>query len=105
MQIARTKIVGTIGPSSSRPEVLRSLIASGLDVARINFSHGTHEEHSRTIATLRGLALDAGKPVAILGDYRIMLVGEFLDLVHILADWDPLYRRLGVFVVNPVSVG
>lgn len=70
MQNARTKIVGTIGPASSRPEVLRSLIAGGLDVARINFSHGTHEEHTRTIVTIRGLALDAGKPIAILGDLQ-----------------------------------
>jgi len=70
MHIARTKIVGTIGPASSRPEVLRSLIAGGLDVARINFSHGTHEQHARTIVTLRGLALDAGKPLAILGDLQ-----------------------------------
>lgn len=67
---ARTKIVATIGPASSKPEVLASLIARGLDVARINFSHGTHEQHARTITTIRGLAQDAGRPVAILGDLQ-----------------------------------
>jgi pyruvate kinase len=67
---ARTKIVATIGPASSKPEDLATLIAAGVDVARINFSHGTHEQHARTITTIRGLALDAGKPVAILGDLQ-----------------------------------
>ncbi len=70
MPHARTKIVATIGPASAKPEVLASLIARGVDVARINFSHGTHEQHARTITTIRGLALDAGKPVAILGDLQ-----------------------------------
>jgi len=70
MPHARTKIVATIGPASSKPEVLAALIAQGVDVARINFSHGTHEQHARTITTIRGLALDAGKPVAILGDLQ-----------------------------------
>jgi pyruvate kinase len=67
---ARTKIVCTIGPASSSPEVLRSLIEAGLDVARINFSHGTYEEHSRTIATIRSLAGELKRPVAILGDLQ-----------------------------------
>ena len=74
MPHARTKIVATIGPASSKPEVLAALIAQGVDVARINFSHGTHEQHARTITTIRGLALDAGKPVAILGDFSQYLI-------------------------------
>jgi pyruvate kinase len=46
----RTKIVATLGPASSSPEVIRRLITAGMDVARLNFSHGTHEEHARNIA-------------------------------------------------------
>ncbi|MBX9928421.1 MAG: pyruvate kinase, partial [Gemmatimonadaceae bacterium] len=66
----RTKIVCTIGPASSSPDVLRELIEAGLDVARINFSHGTHADHARRIATIRGLAEDMGRSVAILGDLQ-----------------------------------
>ena len=67
---ARTKIVCTIGPSSAGADVLRSLIEAGLDVARINFSHGTYDEHARTIATIRALASELNHPVAILGDLQ-----------------------------------
>jgi pyruvate kinase len=67
---ARTKIVCTIGPTSASPEMLRSLIDAGLDVARINFSHGTHEEHARTVAAIRSLAEEVKRPVAILGDLQ-----------------------------------
>jgi pyruvate kinase len=67
---ARTKIVCTIGPSSASREVLRSLIDAGLDVARINFSHGTYEEHTVTIDTIRTLAAELKRPVAILGDLQ-----------------------------------
>ena len=66
----RTKIVGTLGPASSSPEVLRTLIEAGLDVARINFSHGTHEQHAKTIQTVRDVADELGRPVAILGDLQ-----------------------------------
>ena len=63
----RTKIVGTLGPASASPEVIRSLVEAGLDVARINFSHGTHDEHARTIAAVRAIADEAGRPVAAPG--------------------------------------
>ncbi len=66
----RTKIVGTLGPSSSTPEQIRALIKSGLNVARINFSHGTHEAHTRTIAIVREVAAELDRPVAILGDLQ-----------------------------------
>ena len=64
----RTKIVGTIGPSSASPEALARLVAAGMDVARLNFSHGTHAEHASVIAALRTIAADARRPVAILQD-------------------------------------
>jgi pyruvate kinase len=66
----RTKIVCTLGPSTATPEAIDSLIEGGLDVARINFSHGTHEQHSRTIAIVRELGARRGRPVAILGDLQ-----------------------------------
>jgi pyruvate kinase len=68
--IDRTKIVCTMGPSSASPEVIGSLLDAGLSVARINFSHGTHAEHAQTIALVRQLAADRGRPVAILGDLQ-----------------------------------
>ncbi|HSJ64770.1 MAG TPA: pyruvate kinase [Gemmatimonadaceae bacterium] len=69
-RVARTKIVCTLGPASSSPEVLRELVRAGMDVARINFSHGTHAQHVETIARVRAAALELGTPVAILGDVQ-----------------------------------
>ncbi|HEU4643591.1 MAG TPA: pyruvate kinase [Gemmatimonadaceae bacterium] len=70
LPFARTKIVCTLGPSSATPEAIRALMEAGLNVARINFSHGTHEEHAATIATVRRLARELDRPVAILGDLQ-----------------------------------
>jgi pyruvate kinase len=67
---ARTKIVGTLGPASTAPETLRGLIDAGLNVARINFSHGTHEQHAERIRLVREAAKEAGVPVAVLGDLQ-----------------------------------
>ncbi len=67
---ARTKIVCTLGPASASADVIGSLIMAGLDVARINFSHGTHDEHARTIATIRALSQQLKRPVAIMGDLQ-----------------------------------
>jgi len=64
----RTKIVCTIGPASSCPDILERLVREGMDVARLNFSHGTHEEHAQNIRTIREIAKRLGKPVAILQD-------------------------------------
>jgi pyruvate kinase len=49
----KAKIVGTIGPASESETIVRQLILAGLNVARLNFSHGTHEEHAARIATIR----------------------------------------------------
>ncbi len=75
----RTKIVATIGPASSTPALLHQLIAKGLDVARINFSHGTAEQHAATIRLIRKISKDLSKTVAILGDLcgPKIRVGEF----------------------------
>ncbi|NIM90770.1 MAG: pyruvate kinase [Candidatus Aminicenantes bacterium] len=64
----RTKIVGTIGPASRSPEKLEQLINAGLNVARLNFSHGTQSEHQEVIATIRRLAAKLSFPIAILQD-------------------------------------
>jgi pyruvate kinase len=68
--LRRTKIVATIGPASESEAVLRQLIAAGMNVARLNFSHGTHAEHGRTIRLVRRLAREAGVPIAILQDLQ-----------------------------------
>jgi pyruvate kinase len=75
----RTKIVATIGPASSSPEKLKSLIAGGLNVARINFSHGKAEDHLKTIRLIRKISGQLKKPIAILGDLcgPKIRVGEF----------------------------
>ena len=64
----RTKIVCTIGPASSSPQTLERLIGAGMNVARLNFSHGTHEGHGEAIASIRGIADWLGVPVAIMQD-------------------------------------
>jgi len=64
------RIVATLGPSSSEDATVQSLIEAGMDVARLNFSHGTHEEHAVRIAQLRRLSDQLGKPVTILQDLQ-----------------------------------
>lgn len=66
----RAKIVCTLGPSSNGEAGIRGLLQCGMDVARLNFSHGTHEEHARSIQTLRQIAAEAGKPICILQDLQ-----------------------------------
>ncbi|MEN6410180.1 MAG: pyruvate kinase [Anaerolineaceae bacterium] len=64
------KIVGTLGPSSQDEATIRNLIQAGLDVARLNFSHGTHADHADRIALLRKLSDQLGKPITILQDLQ-----------------------------------
>jgi pyruvate kinase len=64
--MTRTRIVATLGPATSSPEGVQSLIEAGADVFRLNFSHGTHEQHGTLIRTIRRLAAD--RPIAILQD-------------------------------------
>ncbi len=66
--IGRTKIVATIGPASSTPEVLRQLIEAGVSVFRLNFSHGTHEEHGAVVSHIRSVSREMGRHVGILQD-------------------------------------
>lgn len=64
----RTKIVCTIGPASRSPDMLERLIRAGMDVARLNFSHGTQAEHLEVITAVRRIAARVGRPVAVLQD-------------------------------------
>lgn len=66
----RTKIVATIGPASQDEDTLRNLIAAGMDVARLNFSHGEHADLAPLIARLRRLSDELKVPLAVLGDLR-----------------------------------
>lgn len=66
----KTKIICTIGPSSSSKDILRGLILGGMDVARLNFSHGDHELHRKVIRNIRRLSKELKRPVAILQDLQ-----------------------------------
>ncbi|WP_456386954.1 pyruvate kinase [Desulfolithobacter sp.] len=66
--IRKTKIVCTIGPATASPKVVKELIRAGMNVARLNFSHGNHKEHSETIKIIRQAAREEGRPVGILQD-------------------------------------
>ncbi|MGB1289274.1 MAG: pyruvate kinase, partial [Aggregatilineales bacterium] len=65
-----TKIVATIGPGSRDPETLRAMMHAGMNVARINFSHGDHKTHGETIATVRRVAAEENAVIAILCDIQ-----------------------------------
>jgi pyruvate kinase len=66
----RTKIIATLGPVSSSEEVIYRLLTSGVDVFRLNFSHGAHEQHARTIRTVREVSTNIGRYVPIIGDIQ-----------------------------------
>ena len=82
----KTKIVATIGPASRDRETLVRMVEAGMDVARLNFSHGSHEQHAETAEWVREAAGRAGRPVALLQDLpgpklRIgALAGDVVDL-------------------------
>ncbi|HEY0795974.1 MAG TPA: pyruvate kinase [Acidisarcina sp.] len=66
----RAKIVATLGPASNNETTFRQLVRAGLDVARLNFSHGTHPEKLKLIEMVRKVAAEEGKPICILGDLQ-----------------------------------
>ena len=84
----RTKIVATLGPSSDDPKILDQMIAAGLDVVRLNFSHGTAEDHIRRAEMIRSLARARGKTIGVLADLQgpKIRIGKFenkkIQLVH-----------------------
>jgi pyruvate kinase len=78
----RTKIVATLGPASRESAVIRKLVEAGVDIFRLNFSHGTHEEHSATLTTIRSISKDMGRELGVLQD----LCGPKIRLGHIPGD-------------------
>src|SRR3989442_15129504 len=68
--LRRTRIVCTNGPSRASPQVMRAMVQAGMDVARLNFSHGDAETHRAAAKAVREAADDAGRPVALLGDLQ-----------------------------------
>ncbi|MCE9507508.1 MAG: pyruvate kinase [Alphaproteobacteria bacterium] len=66
----KTKIVATLGPASSTPEIIRKLFETGVDVFRLNFSHGTHDDHAKRLNIIRDLEKQAGRPIGIFADLQ-----------------------------------
>ena len=64
----KTKIVCTIGPASRSPEILERMMLAGMNVARINFSHGDFSEHAETITNVRAISQKLGRDMAIMAD-------------------------------------
>jgi pyruvate kinase len=87
----RTKIVATIGPASASPQRLAALIAAGMDGARLNFSHGTRDDHARTAQLVREAEAAAGRPIALIADLQgpKLRVGDLEEDVE-LADGDSI---------------
>ncbi len=81
MRDRKAKIVATVGPASSTPDQLRALYNAGVDMFRLNMSHGTHEDHAARFAAIRALEKETGKPIGILLDLQgpKLRVGTFKD--------------------------
>lgn len=75
----RTKVVATLGPASSTPEMIYELFAAGVDVFRLNFSHGSHEDHAERLAMVRDVERQTGRPIGVLADVQgpKLRVGRF----------------------------
>ena len=86
--IHRTKIVATIGPASSSPEVLRRMLLAGMNVARLNFSHGSYENHGKMIQLLRDISSELNLPLTLLQDLQgpKIRVGQLPDTGMVLTE-------------------
>src|SRR5882762_7214856 len=83
----RTKIVATIGPACSTPQKVRELVEAGMDAARLNLSHGTHEDHAARAKLVRDVQEEVGRPLALIGDlqgpkFRVGGLDQPLDLIQ-----------------------
>ena len=98
----RTKIVVTLGPASNDPETIERLIAAGMDVARMNFSHGSHEEHAERIRMVREAANEQGRVVPILQDLQgpKIRVGTVKDDCVFISEGDTL-----TLTNKPLAIG
>jgi pyruvate kinase len=117
--IRRTKIVCTIGPVTSRPERIRAMILAGMDVARLNFSHGDHDSHRQTLQLIREISKEVGKETGILQDLagpkirlgklpveeRVLQTGEEIALSPVEGD-DPAIIPVNYpYLIEDVAVG
>ena len=86
----RVKIVCTMGPATASPERIRGLVEAGMDVARLNFSHGSHEDHQQVYALVREAARESGRAVAVLADLQgpKIRLGRFANGPHIWSTGD-----------------
>ena len=108
----RTKIVATIGPSSSSREMLLALAQAGMDSARLNFSHGSHEEHAQRVANVRAVQEEIGRPLALIADLQgpKLRVGELAEPVT-LARGEEVFVAAedgsldGTLPVSPAAIG
>ncbi|MBP9049791.1 MAG: pyruvate kinase, partial [Alphaproteobacteria bacterium] len=77
----QTKIVATLGPASASEEMIRKLFLAGVDVFRLNFSHGEHSDHQSRVDIIRKVEQETGRPIGIIGDLQgpKLRVGKFKD--------------------------
>src|SRR3989449_607096 len=111
MGMRKANIVCTIGPASESPELLDQLIESGMNVARLNFSHGSHESHGRAIKAIRAAAARRHVAVAIIQDLQGPRIpdgqvptGGLGDTAGALGEWPPRAREARSFVRAPEDV-
>jgi pyruvate kinase len=102
-----TKIVATLGPASSSPEVLERMVRAGIDVVRMNFSHGTAEDHQARARTIREIAARLGRTVGILGDLQgpKIRVGKFEEGKITLVDGEKFILDAQCTLGNQERVG
>jgi pyruvate kinase len=81
----RTKIIATLGPASNNEETIHKLLTCGVDVFRLNFSHGKHEEHARVVRLIRDVAMELGRYIPIVGDIQgpKLRIGEVEGVIHL----------------------
>ena len=106
--IHRTKIVATIGPASSSPEVLRRMLLAGMNVARLNFSHGSYENHGKMIKLLRDISSELELPLTLLQDLQgpKIRVGQLPDTGMILTEGSSITLvPLAYYTGQPSTVG
>ena len=106
--IHRTKIVATIGPASDSTEILRKMLLAGMNVARLNFSHGNYKDHAERIQRLRATAEELDLPLMLLQDLQgpKIRVGELPDVGLLLKDGQSLTLvPIADYAGQPNSVG
>jgi pyruvate kinase len=83
----RTKIVATLGPSTATPDLVSGLVEAGMDGARLNFSHGTREQHAESARRVRAVGEEIGRPIALIADLQgpKLRIGELDDPVRLVA--------------------